>query len=162
MNLSFRPALDSDALLIHTLANKIWHEHYPSIISREQINFMLSDRYSQEAILNGMKTGESFFLAFVGEEAVAYASVELQKDSLFLSKFYVDVSKHRQGIGMKFLDYILSQTDSTLPMRLQVNRQNIKAINFYFKAGFTIEKAADFDIGSGFFMNDFVMVRKGT
>jgi hypothetical protein len=35
---------------------------------------------------------------------------------------------------------------------------NYKAINFYFKNGFTIEKVADFDIGDGYFMNDFVMI----
>ena len=43
-------------------------------------------------------------------------------------------------------------------LRLTVNRQNYKSINFYFKNGFVIEKTADFDIGSGYFMNDFVMV----
>jgi ribosomal protein S18 acetylase RimI-like enzyme len=45
-------------------------------------------------------------------------------------------------------------------MRLQVNRQNYTAINFYFKLGFTIERVADFDIGHGFFMNDFVMLKQ--
>ena len=43
-------------------------------------------------------------------------------------------------------------------IRLQVNRMNYKAINFYFKHGFVIEKVADFDIGDGYFMNDFVMI----
>jgi hypothetical protein len=48
-------------------------------------------------------------------------------------------------------------------MRLTVNRQNYKSINFYFKIGFRIEKCADFPIGNGFVMNDFVMVwRKPT
>jgi len=45
-------------------------------------------------------------------------------------------------------------------LRLQVNRQNYKAVNFYFKMGFIIESVGDFDIGGGYFMNDFVMVRK--
>lgn len=44
-------------------------------------------------------------------------------------------------------------------MKLTVNRRNIKAINFYFSRGFRIDHAADFDIGSGYFMNDFVMVK---
>jgi ribosomal protein S18 acetylase RimI-like enzyme len=45
-------------------------------------------------------------------------------------------------------------------IRLTVNRQNFKSINFYFKLGFKIEKVADFDIGNGYFMNDFVMLWK--
>jgi len=45
------------------------------------------------------------------------------------------------------------------PIRLQVNRKNYKAINFYFKNGFTIESVGDFDIGGGYYMNDFVMIK---
>ena len=41
--------------------------------------------------------------------------------------------------------------------KLTVNRQNFKSINFYFKNGFTIESVADFDIGNGYVMNDFIM-----
>ena len=33
-----------------------------------------------------------------------------------------------------------------------------RIVNFYFKNGFVIEKAEDFDIGNNYFMNDFVMV----
>jgi ribosomal protein S18 acetylase RimI-like enzyme len=50
--------------------------------------------------------------------------------------------------------------DGINAMRLQVNRKNVKAINFYFKNGFVIEDAKDFDIGSGYFMKDFVMIKK--
>ena len=42
-------------------------------------------------------------------------------------------------------------------LTLTVNRQNYKAINFYFKLGFKIQTVADFDIGNGYVMNDFVM-----
>jgi ribosomal protein S18 acetylase RimI-like enzyme len=47
---------------------------------------------------------------------------------------------------------------SAQSIRLTVNRENYKAINFYFKLGFKIEKVADFDIGQGYVMNDFVML----
>jgi RimJ/RimL family protein N-acetyltransferase len=45
-------------------------------------------------------------------------------------------------------------------IKLTVNRQNFKSINFYFKNGFKIEKVEDFDIGNGYWMNDFIMVKK--
>jgi ribosomal protein S18 acetylase RimI-like enzyme len=44
-------------------------------------------------------------------------------------------------------------------MKLTVNRKNVQAINFYFSQGFRIDHAEDFDIGSGYVMNDFVMVK---
>lgn len=159
MTLSFREATTNDIPLITQLADKIWREHYPSIISIEQIDFMLSDRYSAKAIEAGMQNGEKFFLCYVDDTPAAYASVEWKESFYYLHKFYLDVSKHRSGIGKLFFDYLLTQIDSSKTIRLQVNRQNFKAVNFYFKMGFMIESVGDFDIGGGFFMNDFVMVR---
>ena len=43
---------------------------------------------------------------------------------------------------------------------LTVNRRNIKAINFYFKAGYQIRSAVDISIGRGFTLNDFIMSRR--
>ena len=162
MNLRFHKATQEDIGTICSLADKIWREHYPSIISTAQIDFMLQNRYSDEVIWEGMQRGENYFLAFAGDEPVAYASVELKQGVYFMHKFYVDVSKHRTGIGERFFYYILEQLDLKHPIRLQVNRQNYKAVNFYFKMGFIIESVGDFDIGGGYYMNDFVMVRKST
>lgn len=160
MNLNFRTATVDDVPLIYQLAEKIWNEHYPDIITNEQIGFMLRTRYNPELLKEKMQDGERFYLAFDGDIPVAYASTELVEGNYFLHKFYVDVSNHRAGIGTRFFDYMLIQMDNQKPIRLQVNRQNYKAINFYFKKGFVIESIGDFDIGGGYFMNDFIMVRK--
>ncbi len=159
METQFRKATQEDITLIEQLAKKIWHEHYPAIITVAQIDFMLSSRYSAKAIQEGMAQGEVFYLAYADGEPVGYASVELKGDYYYLHKFYIDVAKHRGGIGGRFFEYILQQLDAAKPIRLQVNRQNIKAINFYFKNGFKIDRVEDFDIGDGFQMNDFVMVK---
>jgi ribosomal protein S18 acetylase RimI-like enzyme len=57
------------------------------------------------------------------------------------------------------LDYIVDIRNPKT-IRLTVNRQNYKSINFYFKNGFKIERVEDFDIGSGFWMNDFIMIKQ--
>ena len=44
-------------------------------------------------------------------------------------------------------------------LQLQVNRDNA-AKSFYEKLGFVILKEADFDIGNGYFMRDYVMEKK--
>jgi diamine N-acetyltransferase len=162
MNYSFRPAAEDDAGVISQLGRKIWFDHYPGIISNEQIEFMLADRYSTGAILKGMRQGEQYYLAFGenGPQAVALADIELKGDSYFLHKFYVDVSQHRTGIGTQFFEYIMARIDYHRFIRLQVNRLNFKAVNFYFKMGFIIESTGDFDIGGGYYMNDFVMLKK--
>jgi len=160
MQLLFRKATKEDIPLIRQLAKKIWREHYPSIISPEQIEFMLLNRYSAQVINESMQRGEIYFLAHLNDIPVGYSSIEWKADFYYLHKFYLDVAKHRSGIGQEFFDFLLSQIDAGQPVKLQVNRTNYKAINFYFKVGFVIEAVGDFDIGGGYFMNDFVMVWK--
>jgi ribosomal protein S18 acetylase RimI-like enzyme len=43
-------------------------------------------------------------------------------------------------------------------IRLTVNRGNT-SVKVYQSFGFEIEEEVDFDIGNGYFMNDFVMVK---
>ena len=149
----------SDIPLIRELTFNVWPQTYAPIISKEQIDFMLTNRYSEKAIEDAMKQEEKFFLAYADNIPVAYAALEWKEEFYYLHKFYLDVSKHRGGIGKEFFNYLLTQIDSSKSIRLQVNRQNFKAVNFYFKAGFQIESIGDFDIGGGYFMNDFVMRR---
>lgn len=161
MKYNFRKAAEADAAIISHLGNKIWKEHYPDIISMEQIEFMLDNRYAPDVIKNGMKHGEQYYLAFSEDgQALALADIELKGATYFLHKFYVDVSQHRAGIGTAFFEFIMNQMEGNIPVRLQVNRLNYKAINFYFKMGFIIESTGDFNIGGGYYMNDFVMLKK--
>jgi RimJ/RimL family protein N-acetyltransferase len=76
-----------------------------------------------------------------------------------LHKFYIDQQKSNAGIGTNVLNLLIQQINSK-SLTLTVNRQNFKSINFYFKNGFKIDRVEDFDIGDGYEMNDFVMVRK--
>jgi nitroreductase len=77
----------------------------------------------------------------------------------FINKFYLLSTTRRSGLGKQVFEALCNIYNSTKEIRLQVNRQNYKAINFYFKMGFVIEACADFDIGDGYFMNDFIMVK---
>jgi predicted lactoylglutathione lyase len=52
------------------------------------------------------------------------------------------------------IDFAKKKEQNTIS--LQVNRFN-KAKDFYTKIGFTIKEEKDFDIGNGYFMNDYVM-----
>jgi len=162
MNLSFRPATIIDAPVIEESARRIWQAHYPSIITLEQIDYMLTTRNSAQAIAAAINGGEQYFLAYSYNEPIGFASLAEREHDYFLNKFYVDVNRHRTGIGSLFFAFLLNEMDGNKPIRLQVNRQNIKAINFYFKSGFVIESTGDFDIGNGYQMNDFVMVRPST
>ena len=144
--------------VVQDLAVKIWNDHYVSIIGQEQVDYMLGRFYLLDALAQQVASGDVFYLLFEGPQPLGFASIKKEADgSWFLNKLYVETTEQRRGMG-RFLLEELIQNHEIKSMRLQVNRQNYKAINFYFKRGFVIERVADFDIGEGYFMNDFVMV----
>lgn len=144
--------------VVQNLAIKIWNDHYVSIIGQEQVDYMLGRFYLLDALAQQVASGDVFFLLKDEANALGFASIKkVEGDSWFVNKLYVETTEQRRGMG-RFLLEELIETQSIKTMRLQVNRQNYKAINFYFKMGFVIERVADFDIGDGYFMNDFVMV----
>ena len=151
----------TDLPRIAVLAEKIWKEYYTTIISMEQINYMLERFYSKEAMEEQFREGQQFFLLKNEEDDIGYIGFSrTAPGAYFLHKFYIDLPYHRKGLGDYFLQNTLMLNTDIQTIHLQANRQNFRAINFYFKHGFTIEKVADFAIGNGYYMNDFVMVRK--
>jgi len=161
MKIKFVKAEKKDVELIYGLADKIWKKHYPDIVSMQQIEYMLSKMYSPESLLDQMKEGHDFTLVYVDDEPLGYISISKKSDNHYsLHKFYIDVASHGKGIGSKLFEHIVSNLPQKSTIELTVNRQNFKAINFYFKHGFVISHVANFDIGNGYVMNDFVMKRK--
>ena len=161
LKINIRKATHDDADVIHQLAEKIWNKHYLSIITQEQINYMLDKMYSPVSLKKQMDEQHNFSLAYINEQPVGYISVnETTSHNYFLNKLYVDTHVQRTGIGSALYDHVINDLHHIENMRLQVNRKNYRAINFYFKKGFMIEEVKDFDIGNNYFMNDFIMVKK--
>jgi RimJ/RimL family protein N-acetyltransferase len=154
-------AKEQDITLIAELAKLVWNQHYPSIISQAQIDYMLNWMYSTESLKEQMQIKKhQFFLIENGNEKIGFISVNNEKEKdWFLNKFYIDQTKSAKGIGSIAFDLLLENIHPK-KITLTVNRQNFKSINFYFKKGFVIERVADFDIGNGYVMDDFVMVWK--
>lgn len=148
-----------DFKIIETLAKEIWNEHYISIISQEQIDYMLPKFHHPDVILEQQQNGYQFYLTFFEENPVGYLSIQPREDGLFISKFYLLKRYRGEGLGKKMMDFIKQKAKEMKCHRLYltVNKYNAHAIEFYKKCGFVIEKEAVFDIGNGFVMDDYVM-----
>jgi diamine N-acetyltransferase len=161
MSVEIKKATEKDTGVIHQLASSIWRKHYPGIISNEQIDYMLEKMYSTDSLLQQLKDGHHFYLATEKQEPIGYYSYsETIPGKYFLHKLYILTDIQRKGTGKLLLNHLISLIPDTSELRLTVNRKNFKAINFYFKNGFIIESVKDFDIGNGYLMEDFVMLRK--
>jgi len=156
---SLRLAVPDDIPAIRDLAQRIWWAHYPEIIGAAQVEYMLDLNYSAEALERQMQEGQAFLLVQADDAVAGFIAVsEKGQGQYFIHKFYLDNGLRGRGLGAAAFSALLDLLPEALEIRLTVNRQNFKSINFYFKTGFVIEHCLDIDIGSGFVMNDFQML----
>jgi RimJ/RimL family protein N-acetyltransferase len=148
---------------IARLADITWNEHYVPIIGQKQVDYMLEKIYSEKAMQEQYaKKGHMFYFVELNGRRIGFIAVTHLPEihEVFIHKFYLLQQKQKQGLGTQVFNLLCSLYPGNSSYKLTVNRQNYKSINFYFKNGFVIERVADFDIGEGYFMNDFVMVKK--
>jgi diamine N-acetyltransferase len=164
MKIELKKASIEDIELIHKLAVSVWNDHYPAIIGQEQVDYMLGKMYSFQTLHAQISESiQQFYIILSENNPIGFIAIEPKTgEELFIQKFYILSNTQNKGSGTRAFEQLLIRYPKTAEIRLQVNRQNFKAINFYFKLGFTIEKVADFDIGDGYFMNDFIMLYKTT
>jgi ribosomal protein S18 acetylase RimI-like enzyme len=144
--------------ILESLARKIWPHTYADIITKEQMDFMLNWMYSTETLVAQQQSGHEFYLISKDNTDVGFIALEQAGQELKVNKVYVLPEIQGSGAGKQLMDKAIerAKTKNCTHLFLQVNRAN-KAKFFYDKLGFTIRSEEDFDIGNGFFMNDYVM-----
>ncbi len=160
--LDIRNASIKDIPLIQELTYQIWPQTYAPILSKEQIDYMLEMMYSDTSLQQQMRDGARFLIAYEDKVPVGFAAFQEIKPTLFkLHKIYVLGTRQGKGTGRFMINHIIEEIrkQGASTLQLQVNRHN-KAKDFYELLGFTIIEEADFDIGNGYFMNDYVMEKK--
>jgi diamine N-acetyltransferase len=154
--LSIKSVQSSEYPLLFSLAQDIWNLHYIPIIGETQVNYMLHKMYSPTGLEKQRKEGQEFLFIYLKEDCIGFLGLS-HKDGGFIHKFYIHPRLQGNGYGKQVFNLIVAHLGQPKTITLTVNRENYKSINFYFKLGFTILEVADFDIGKGYFMNDFVM-----
>jgi ribosomal protein S18 acetylase RimI-like enzyme len=157
-----RKADVADCTLINKLAREVFPATYHDIISVDQIEFMMDWMYSPENIRKQMEEeGHIYFIAYEECEAAGYMSIQQQGDDLFhLQKIYVLPYFQKAHCGSflfrEAIKYIKSIHPTPCLLELNVNRNN-KALDFYQHMGMKKLREGDFEIGNGFYMNDYIM-----
>lgn len=144
---------------IADLAAIIWREHYTPIIGKEQVEYMIENFQSTEAMYSQYKDGYQYFMVNHNKTLVGYVSIKKQADNLFLSKIYVSKDFRGQKIGkaaMAFVQQKALEMDCK-NITLGVNKHNTNSIAAYKKMGFANKGSMVTDIGNGFIMDDYKM-----
>lgn len=153
---------DTDTLI--PLAYRIWHAHYPGIISAGQIDYMLERGYTRQVILDEMNNQGVIWLSIrTGDTMIGFASLGPHAPhTMKLHKLYLLPDYHGAGIGARVLAEVelIARNNASTALVLNVNRHNAKAIRAYERAGWRIAEEMVVDIGNGFVMDDFVMTKQ--
>ena len=160
---NIRKATLEDIPLIHKLAWIVFPHTYKELLSPGQIEFMMDWMYSPINLKKQMtEDGHIYYLAFEGNEPAGYLSIQPEAEHIYhLQKIYVLPSLQGKKLGkllfQQAIDGIKELHPEPCQMRLNVNRYNTKAVDFYQRMGMKKIFEGDFDIGHGYLMTDYIM-----
>lgn len=145
------------------LAAAIWREYYVSIITIEQIDYMIGKFQSVPAITDQIHhQGYEYYFIHHDGSAVGYMSARQEEGKLFLSKFYIGKEHRGRSYASQALAFLeqLCKDRNLSHIWLTVNRHNESSIAIYEKKGFRTVREQIADIGNGFVMDDFIMEKE--
>lgn len=159
------PLVPEDAESISALAREIWERHYADIISTAQIEYMLRQRYEPELIRAELKRHDLWWeKLLVGDRIAGFSSYFLtgEPGEMKLDKLYVHQEYQRRGYGAMLVEHARARSRACGCSRLvlAVNKNNRNAIAAYRKYGFAVAHATVKEIGGGFMMDDYIMVKE--
>ena len=158
------PATEEHLPALAALAGVIWRQHYPGIISHEQIDYMLGKMYSLETLREEMRNKDIRFVRLlVDEKFVGFASYgpAAEPGVMKLHKCYLLPEMHGRGLGSLLLQHCEREvrTRGARRLILAVNKHNTKAVAAYQRNGFHVTESVITDFGSGFVMDDYLMAK---
>lgn len=155
----------NDIKLIQEIAHTTWPITYGTILSKEQLDYMLDLIYSDEALTNQYtKKEQLFYLISEDETNLGFIGIEhgYKGEAVTrIHKIYLLPETQGKGIGKKVIDEIekLALENNSKALSLNVNRFN-SALGFYQKIGFEVVDEVNIEIGNGYLMEDYVMEKK--
>ncbi|MDA8126881.1 MAG: GNAT family N-acetyltransferase [Deltaproteobacteria bacterium] len=148
---------------VAALARQTWEHHYIPIIGRKQTEYMLVNFQSVPAIARQIASGYDYYLLKTEGRSVGYFALvhNAEAQSTLLSKIYVHPERQGEGLGRRIVAFAeeCSLARGGRELWLTVNRNNVSSIAFYEQVGFQNAGALVQDIGHGFVMDDFKMIK---
>lgn len=158
--IEIQEATKNDITVIQKIAEKTWWPTYSSILTEEQLRYMLEKIYSTERLTDSIENGPEKFLLLVDDSGcMGFCSYSMKSEyeGLFkLNKLYVLPETHGKGYGRILINEVKKRLPpDAVALDLNVNRFN-PAKGFYEKYGFQVIGEEDVPVGP-YWMNDFVM-----
>ena len=155
-----RAADDSDLAAIAGLADEIWHQHFQTILSPEQIDYMVEKFQSYPALKSQVEEeGYEYYQTLMDGTLAGYIGIHPETDALFLSKLYLHKDYRGRHIATQAFHFLidLCKKRGLKKIWLTCNKHNDSSLAVYHHLGFQVTDTQEADIGNGFIMDDYIM-----
>lgn len=151
------PADEQGITEMSQLATAILRAYYDLLLGKAQNDYMLQKFQSEAAIRDQLNHGYRYDFVCDGGRKIGFIAYYPREDHMYLSKFYLCRDARGRGYARQMLDHVAAaaRREGLGAIELNVNRFNT-ALLIYQKLGFTIIRAEKNDIGSGYYMDDYV------
>jgi ribosomal protein S18 acetylase RimI-like enzyme len=142
-------------------ARRVWREHYASLLSAGQIEYMLRERYDEKDLQRYLDAPDRWFelLRLEGALAGFLRCLRSSDEELKIEEIYLESSQRGKGLGRWMLESAESRARALGCRRLSlyVNKRNEVAIRAYRRGGFAVREEVVVEIGGGFVMDDYLL-----
>ena len=146
---------DSDLRDLKEFASPIWFECYDGIIEHEQIELLIEKYFEYQNILRFQSDGMVYeYTVFNGERA-GFIAYRPYHEYVYLDKLYLLKKQRGKHISKAVFEYLI--TSFGMPIRLNVNQGNKRAVGVYKANGFKVISADEIPLEGGYFNIDYIM-----
>ena len=166
MELRFEPVKSGEEIKeITAIADIIWHEYWPSLLSDDQVDYMVEKFQSLAAFTADIhENGNEYWILKADGKVVGYTGGREEHESsrFFISKIYLFAEERGQGYASQVIAFYqnLCRERGLGAMYLTVNKYNELGIRAYEGKGFDTIDSVVTDIGEGYVMDDYIMEKK--
>jgi len=131
-------AKEENALEIKVLLSNVWEDTYKNIFPANVIKTITTEWHSIENLRTQIVDDNTVFnIAVHNNHIIGIISAQKLDHKHYLSRLYILSEYQRKGIGKMLLHHLIDTTDIK-ELVLEVETDNIKAQEFYYKEGFTL------------------------
>ncbi len=138
---------------LYAVMRPIWLDTY-SFLPIEQIELLLNKYFSLEGIKLYLSKGYEYY-SINGEGLLVICE---KNDCVYIDKLYVYPQSRGKGLASFVFKHLIAKHKKSL--MLNVNRNNLVAVNCYLKNGFKVIGEEVIPLGNGLINYDYVMKKE--
>ena len=133
---AFKAMTDDELWELKAFAAPIWRECYDGVVEASHTEMLIDKYFDYENILRFRGEGMIYENVLVNGDRIGFIAYRINPDHLYLDKLYF-LREHRGKHLSHYVFEHLAEVDG-LPIRLNVNRGNERAVKAYKANGFRI------------------------